>query len=108
MGKLLGGTANIIGEYTPAASLPLPGLTINQDAALPVDGSVGVPAVHVNVPPPALVTLIVCASELLHPALNVRLVVLSCMTGGCGGGVTTKLTVTCGLPQLELKVRVVE
>ena len=54
---------NVIDEVAPAASLPLAGLTANQDA----DGS---PACHLKTPPPVLDTAMDFAKEPL-PALTV-------------------------------------
>ena len=62
------------------------------------------PTVQVKVPPPTLETVTFCEGGLLQPAVNVSVVGLTSITGGW---VTTKLTATWGLPQLELKVSVV-
>ena len=71
----LGSAVNVIVEFACAASLPLVGLTVNQDAD-------DVPACHVKPSPPLLVITIPCEDG-LPEALDEKLrsVALNCIVG---------------------------
>ncbi len=84
------------GDEAPELSLPLPGETLNH-------GREGVPTVHVNVPPPVLLTLMLCGAGLLPPAVvvKVRFVALNCIAGGA---IVIVMLIVDGLPATALPV----
>lgn len=84
-------------DAAPAASLPDAGVTVNQAGV--VEGEyTGAPAVQLRVPPPVLVTVIVCAGGLVPTfGVNARAVVLNCMAAG-GAVMVILIATTDGLP----------
>lgn len=77
----------------PAARVPVAAVTVIEPLPVPdVEPSVSQAAlslaVHARVPPPAFVTVKVCVDGLPLPcvAVNVRLVGLTAIAGGGGGG----------------------
>lgn len=90
--KPVASVVNVIVVDAPAASLPLVGLTCSQEA------SEGVLAVHVNIPPPVLVTVIE-RGVVLSPAVALKDTpsALTCIEGE-GDATSMTIDIVTGLP----------